>query len=173
MIKLYINTWGNYNENGADGGEWVALPMDADELNEKLDSIAERLRDDDAEFFINDVDNETDINLRINENDDIFKINEFAEKLETLNKWEYETLCAIADYFGFDWEDIDNIDEYNLYTDINDECDLGYYWAVESGCYNLEKMGNLAYYIDYEKFGRDIAIESNGGFTPWGFIERM
>ena len=35
MLNIFINTWKNYNENGADGGEWVTLPMKADELEEK------------------------------------------------------------------------------------------------------------------------------------------
>ena len=34
MLKIYVNTWGNYNENGAEGGEWITLPMDSDELEE-------------------------------------------------------------------------------------------------------------------------------------------
>jgi hypothetical protein len=59
-----------------------------------------------------------------------------------------------------------------LHTDIQNEYDLGYYWAVESGCYDLEKMGNLANYIDYEAFGRDINLETDGGFTSYGWIER-
>ena len=49
---------------------------------------------------------------------------------------------------------------------------MGYYWAVESGCYDLEKMGHLSNYFDYERFGRDIAMETDGGFTTHGFIER-
>ena len=36
MLNIFINTWGNYNENGADGGKWIALPMDANELEETL-----------------------------------------------------------------------------------------------------------------------------------------
>jgi hypothetical protein len=32
MLKIYLNTWKNYNENGADGGKWIELPADEDEL---------------------------------------------------------------------------------------------------------------------------------------------
>lgn len=28
MLKIYVNTWANYNENGAGGGRWITLPMD-------------------------------------------------------------------------------------------------------------------------------------------------
>ena len=39
MLNIYVNTWGNYNENGADGGEWITLPMDPAELEEVLENI--------------------------------------------------------------------------------------------------------------------------------------
>ena len=54
MLNIFVNTWGNYNENGADGGEWITLPMDPDELENKLQTIADAMHDNDPEFFIND-----------------------------------------------------------------------------------------------------------------------
>ena len=57
-------------------------------------------------------------------------------------------------------------------TDFETDYDLGYYWAVESGCYDLSNMGHLANYFDYESFGRDIRFETDGGFTSYGWIER-
>ena len=171
MLSIYINTWGNYNENGADGGEWVRLPRDEDELQNKLDEIANAMGDSDPEFFINDVDNSSGIDFNIGENDDIFELNEKLQAVADLDKWESEIYAAACEYFGAEYVDIDNIDEYNLYTDIRDEYDLGYYWAEESGCYRLE--GPLANYFDYEAFGRDIALEADGGFTSYGFIEKI
>ena len=41
---------------------------------------------------------------------------------------------------------------------INDESDLGYYYAHEAGIYSENDLGPLANYIDYERYGRDIAI---------------
>ena len=54
MLNIYVNTWGNYNEHGADGGEWLTLPMDADELADALARIAERMGDEDPEWAIHD-----------------------------------------------------------------------------------------------------------------------
>lgn len=34
-IRIFLNTWKNYNENGADGGFWIDLPCDIDEALEK------------------------------------------------------------------------------------------------------------------------------------------
>lgn len=174
MLNIFINTWGNYNENGADGGEWVTLPMDDDELAKKLDSIAENMGDNDPEFCIHDYEWTGEWEGReISEYDNIEELNAYCQQLDDLSEWEQKVYCAAVEYWGGKYVDIDDLDNYNLYTDINDNYDLGYYWAVESGCYDLEKMGHLANYFDYESFGRDIAIETDGGFTSYGFIEKI
>lgn len=173
MLNIFVNTWGNYNENGADGGEWLSLPMSEEELNENLKRIAEQMGDNDPEWAIHDYEWLTEWEgFEISELDNIHELNEFIQKLYDLNGWEQETYCAAVEYWGKNYVDIDDLDDYNLYTDIKDNYDLGYYWAVESGCYDLSKMGHLANYFDYESFGRDIAIETDGGFTTYGFIER-
>lgn len=173
MLNLFINTWGNYNENGADGGEWVTLPMDDDELEETLEKIADNMGDHDPEFFINDYEWVCDWDgFEIGEYDNIDEINTFCQSLSELDEYQSKVYAAAVEYYGREYVEIDELDEYNLYTDITDNYDLGYYWAVESGCYDLDKMGNLGRYIDYEGFGRDIALETDGGFTSYGFIER-
>jgi antirestriction protein len=173
MLNIFVNTWGNYNENGADGGEWVTLPMDADELQEKLESIAENMGDMDPEFAIHDYEWTCEWEGdEISEYDNIEELNEYCQRLSELNEYESKVYAAAVEYFGKEYVEIDEIDEYNLYTDITDNYDLGYYWAVESGCYNTDELGTLGRYIDYEGFGRDIALEADGGFTSYGFIER-
>ena len=174
MLNIYLNTWGNYNENGADGGEWITLPMDADELAEVMDRIADAMGDHDPEWFVNDYEWTCEWDGReISEYENIENLNEYCERLADLNEWEQTIYAAAVEYWGEKYVDIDDLDDYNLYTDVKDEYDLGYYWAVESGCYDLDKMGHLANYFDYSGFGRDIAIEANGGFTSYGFIEKM
>lgn len=173
MLNIFVNTWGNYNENGADGGEWLSLPMSEEELNENLKRIAEQMGENDPEWAIHDYEWLTEWEgYEISEHDNIHELNEFIARLDDLNEWEQKTYCAAVEYYGKDYVDIDDLDNYNLYTDINGNYDLGYYWAVESGCYDLSSMGHLANYFDYEGFGRDIAIEADGGFTTHGFIER-
>ena len=172
MLNIFINTWGNYNENGADFGEWVNLPMDADELEEKLNEIAARMGDNDPEFCIHDFEWTGEIEGReIGENENIIELNEYVQALDDLSEWEQKVYAAAVEYWGAQYVELDELDEYNLISDIQDEYDLGYYWAVESGCYDIK--GPLANYFDYEAFGRDIDIETEGGFTKYGFIERM
>ena len=53
---------------------------------------------------------------------------------------------------------------------INDESDLGYYYAHEAGIYSEKDLGPLANYIDYERYGRDIAMDEQGRFTDEGYV---
>ena len=173
MLNVFINTWGNYNENGADGGEWITLPMDEDELTETLEKIAAAMGDEDPEYCIHDYEWTTDISFReIGEMESIEKLNEELQGLGELDQWDQKTFCAMVEYWGYKYVSPEDVNEYCLHEDIKDEYDLGYYWAVESGCYDLDKMGHLANYFDYEAFGRDINLETDGGFTSLGWIER-
>lgn len=172
MLNIYVNTWGNYNENGADGGEWITLPMDADDLQKELEKIAAAMGDRDPEFAVHDYEWTCEWEGReISEYENIEDLNEYAQKLDGLSEWEQKVYAAAVEYWGAQYVDPDDLDDYILYTDITDNYDLGYYWAVDSGCYNTDELGTLGRYIDYEAFGRDIAIEADGGFTSYGFIE--
>jgi antirestriction protein len=173
MLKIFVNTWGNYNTNGADGGRWLDLPMDQDELDETLEEIAAAMGDNDPEWAIHDYEWGDDFDGgKISEYDNIEELNEYAQRLADLSEWELKTYAAAVEVWGDRYVDLDELDEYNLYTDIETDYDLGYCWAHESGCYDLDKMGSLANYIDYEAFGRDIRLESDGGFTSYGWIEK-
>lgn len=63
MLNIFVNTWGNYNENGADGGEWITLPMDPKELEEVLENIAEAMGDEDPEWAIHNFEWTTEIEI--------------------------------------------------------------------------------------------------------------
>ena len=172
MLNIFVNTWGNYNVNGADGGEWITLPMDAGDLQKELEKIAAAMGDRDPEFAVHDYEWTCEWEGReISEYDNIEELNEYAQKLDELSEWEQKVYAAAVEYWGAEYVNPDDLDDYILYTDITDNYDLGYYWAVDSGCYNTDELGTLGRYIDYEAFGRDIAIEADGGFTSYGFIE--
>lgn len=172
-IKGYITNLGKYNE-GALIGKWVTFPIDEDELNEVYKEIGICYYNEDEEYIntgyeeIFFTDWETDFSNDFGEYESIDKINEIAESLA---EWEEDTFNAACEIWSVNEVINNSPDDYNLYTDINDDYDLGYYWAVDSGCYDLSSMGHLANYFDYESFGRDIRFESNGGFTRCGWIE--
>lgn len=171
MLNIYVNTWGNYNENGADGGEWITLPCE--DLNGALDKIAYEMGDIDPEFFINDYEWTTEMNIReIGEMENIEELNEEISALADLDINQQEIFCAAVEHWGYEYVDIASIDDYVLYVDINSDYELGYYLVNDAGVYDLGHMGTLANYIDYEAFGRDVRFETDGGFTSLGWIER-
>ena len=169
MLKIYVTNLGKYNE-GELKGAWITLPVSEEELQEILINevgITEQYE----EYAIHDF--ECDF-MEISEYSSISELNELAELLEGLEEDEEKTLKAIIEwgYYGEDIKEaIENIDNFNLYEDIQTDYDLGYYYINEAGIYDLEAMGNLANYIDYEAFGRDIHLGNNSFYSEYGYIE--
>lgn len=162
-INGYITNLGKYNE-GILQGEWITFPIDEEELEEALERIG--INEEYEETFFTDW--ESEIELDLGEYESIEAVNELAERLED---WDEDTLAAATEIWGLKYIDLDSPEDYTLYSDINNEYDLGYYWIEESGCYDTSALGNLSNYIDYEGFGRDVNLETNGGFTSYGYIE--
>lgn len=163
-IKGYVTNLGRYNE-GVLMGEWITFPVDENELKEVLKRIGIGGRYE--EYFFTDYD--TPISIDLGEFMSVQELNTIAEKLE---QWgERHFLAAV---------ELDNINEvleadpsdYLLLTEVNDDKELGYHYAVE--CYNIENMDSfITNYFDYEKFGRDIRLNSRGTFSKYGWIERV
>ena len=133
-LKIFVNTWGNYNKNGADGGEWLTLPMDAEELEEKLDEIADRMGDTSPEWFVNDY--ATGIyNFTISEYDarDIYELNALAADLDALSDDDFQKCAAILEVISRDiYKARDCMKDYHFFPDTTleelaqeyiDDCD--------------------------------------------------
>lgn len=156
LISVFLNTWKNYNENGADGGFWVELPCNLDEVLERLaESTGEDV--DEMEVFINDF--ETEINgLDISENTNISDLNETAEELESLDEYDLEKLEAILESDGGSLENaLENIDDYTFYANMSLE-DVAY--EIVDECYDLPEIAQR--YFDYAAFARDLGFD---GYT--------
>ena len=169
MLRVFLTNLGKYND-GELVGEWLELPA----TEEDLQAAFRRIGIDGVEYeeyFFSDW--ETDIEgLRPKEYMNLEKLNEWAAKYEDLQDWEKETVQAIMELEGYDLEEaIEARDQYLLYPDIHTNEDLGYYWLFESGVHDIPD--NLALYIDCERFGRDVALEADGGFTSKGLLERI
>ena len=163
-VKAYITNLDKYNE-GVLMGEWVTFPIDEDELKEVLKRIGIGGRYE--EYFFTDYD--TPLSKYLCEFMSVQELNEIAEKLD---KWDEKTFLAAVE--------LDNINEvleadpsdYLLLTEVNDDEELGYYYAVE--CYNMEGIDSwITNYFDYEKFGRDIRLNGYGTFSKYGWIQRI
>lgn len=157
MISVYLNTWGNYNENGADGGFWVDLPCNLSGTLEQLaESTGERLED--MEVFVNDYD--TDLNgVEISEDSNLSELNELAEQLAELDESDIEKLGAILEADGGTLENaLKNLDSYTYYSGMT-LLDVAYELVEE--CYsNLPEIALR--YFDYEAFARDLGFN---GYT--------
>jgi len=170
-IKGFITNLGKYNE-GKLIGKWITFPIDEDELNDVLKEIGCAYEDEDGnmqnpeyeEYFFTDW--ECDVDLDLGEYINIENVNELAE---SINDIDDDLAEAIIELDGIDG--LANADHYMFLPEVNSDYDLGYYWIEESGCYDLDKLGNLRNYIDYEKFGRDCRLDTCGQFTSHGYIE--
>ena len=186
MLNVYIANLGKYNE-GELVGKWLELPATENDIYKLFAEIKLGYFDEDGEYHhgyeeglsyyeeyaIHDY--ETDIEgLKIREYEDIFALNDLIEQYENLAEYDKEKVNAAIEAFGYSLEKaIEKVDNFEFYADIKDEYDLGYYWAVESGCYTIDEKNPLSRYIDYEAFGRDIRIENGGCFVSGGYVEEL
>ena len=65
-----------------------------------------------------------------------------------------------------------NTESFYFLPEVENDYDLGYEYAVNSGMFTteLQSIGTLANYIDYESYGRDIRLTDGGIHTANGYI---
>ena len=165
MLNIFVNTWGNYNENGADGGEWITLPMDNEELEQTLERIAEQMGDNDPEWFVNDYEWTTECGdlCEVGEHSNIFNLNEQMQEFDTLDMWEQEEVCAAVEAFGYTFAEAMDKQQRGCFTFYKgyDLSDLAYHLVEE--CYFTDDMPDIfRVYFDYEAFARDLGFD---GYT--------
>ena len=180
-LQAFVTNLGKYNE-GELVGEWVSFPVTPEEMRAVLDRIGIGHPDDFGvpyeEVFITDYDTDLyGVSGELGEYENLDKLNYLASRLEELSPDELEKYKAILESADVPESGIDglinltfNLDRYDIYPDISDEEDLGRYYVEESGIYDTKAMGALANYIDYEAFGRDVALDEGGHFTDHGYI---
>ena len=177
-FEAFITNLGKYNE-GELVGEWVKFPTSAEELQKVFDRIGIGSKDEFGnsyeEWFISDYDCYVEgLYSKLGEYSNLNELNYLAAKLEELNDYGFERFQAamqISDYTGSIQELInltDNLDKYDVYPDINDHDDLGRYYIEELDAMSVPE--HLKDYIDYEAYGRDIALNEAGQFTDYGYV---
>ena len=146
-IKVYMNTWGNYNEYGADveqiNGGWMSI--------EQAKEFLERHKDE--EPFINDTDNVPG-DLDIDEYTNPWQAIEMLDYIENCDN--KDALIAIIESTGNDFEEDKRIYEdgdYTFFAGVDNDADLGkaYFNMVGgvSGISNPENYINRQYVEDY------------------------
>lgn len=162
MLNVFMNTWGNYNENGADNGEWITLPMEEEELEAKLAEIAEKMKDSDPEWFINDYEwtTEEHIDSSIDENENILELNELIQRMDELDDYQAKALFAILEVHtsdlleALDIVECDNFEFYEGY-DLEEVAE-----EIVKDCYFTKDTPEIfERYFDYEAFARDLRYD--------------
>ena len=177
-FAAFITNLGKYNE-GELVGEWVKFPTTAEELKEVFKRIGIGQKDDFGqpyeEWFITDYDCYVDgLYSKLGEYEKLDELNYLASKLDEMSESEYAQFQAgmeMGDHCGSLQEIInltENLDCYEVYPDIHDYDDLGRYYIEELDVMQVPE--HLQNYIDYEAYGRDVALEENGTFTDQGYV---
>ena len=177
-FAAFITNLGKYNE-GELVGEWVKFPTTAEELKEVFKRIGIGQRDDFGqpyeEWFITDYDCYVDgLYSKLGEYENLDELNYLASKLDEMSESEYAQFQAgmeMGDHCGSLQEIInltENLDCYEVYPHIADYDDLGRYYIDELEVMQIPE--HLQNYIDYEAYGRDVAMDENGSFTDQGYV---
>ena len=177
-FAAFITNLGKYNE-GELVGEWVKFPTTAEELKEVFKRIGIGQKDDFGqpyeEWFITDYDCYVDgLYSKLGEYENLDELNYLASKLDEMSESEYAQFQAgmeMGDHCGSLQEIInltENLDCYEVYPDIHDYDDLGRYYIEELDVMQVPE--HLQNYIDYEAYGRDVAMDENGTFTDQGYV---
>ena len=177
-FAAFITNLGKYNE-GELVGEWVKFPTTAEELKEVFKRIGIGQRDDFGqpyeEWFITDYDCYVDgLYSKLGEYENLDELNYLASKLDEMSASEYAQFQAgmeMGDHCGSLQEIInltENLDCYEIYPNIEDYDDLGRYYIEELDAMQVSE--HLQNYIDYEAYGRDVAMDENGSFTDQGYV---
>ena len=177
-FAAFITNLGKYNE-GELVGEWVKFPTTAEEMKEVFKRIGIGQKDDFGnpyeEWFITDYDCYVDgLYDKLGEYENLDELNYLASKLDEMSESEYAQFQAgmeMGDHCGSLQEIInltENLDCYEIYPDIEDYDDLGRYYIDELEVMQIPE--HLQNYIDYEAYGRDVAMDENGSFTDQGYV---
>ena len=177
-FAAFITNLGKYNE-GELVGEWVKFPTTAEEMKEVFRRIGIGQKDEFGqpyeEWFITDYDCYVDgLYDKLGEYESLDELNYLASKLEEMRDYEYAQFRAgmeMGDHCGSLQEIInltENLDCYEVYPNIEDYDDLGRYYIEELDVMQVPE--HLRNYIDYEAYGRDVALEEGGTFTDQGYV---
>lgn len=170
LFEAYITNLGKYNE-GELVGETLKFPTSPQEVQALLKHIGvDGIRYE--EFFITSFDGDVlGLYDYLGEYENLDELNHLACLLSELGQGELEKFEAVL-HTGAHTSSVadiinltQNLDCFEFYPDIENEEDLGRYWAED-----LPIPAELKDYFDYEAYGRDISINEGGHMAPGGYV---
>lgn len=159
MLKIFVNTWGNYNENGADGGEWITLPITPEELSETLDRIAERMGDNDPEWAIHDYEWEAVELFEVGENDSIARVNDLLNDCASLDEWKLQEVAAAVEAWGYTLEEAIKRQQGGRFIFYAGQTLEDVAEELVAEMTPKDAPDFLTRYFDYEAFSRDLRFD--------------
>ena len=180
-FEAFVTNLGKYNE-GELVGEWVKFPTTEEEMKKVFERIGIGSTDEFGhvyeEWFITDYECPVHgVYDMLGEYESLDKLNYLASRIDEMDKHDQEKFVAIMEAGCDEVGSIDdlinltyNLDCYDFIPSVTDEEDLGRYYIEDAGIYDTKSMGSLVNYIDYERFGRDVAMDEGGRFTDEGYI---
>ena len=182
IFRAYLTNLGAYNE-GELIGKWIDFPIQNDSLtlDESVKKILTEIGVDGKqyeEYFITDYDSEIDgLAGCFGEYENIFLLNYLANKILEMDcsTEQFEAILELGESTGSVMDLINlvcNTESFYFLPEVENDYDLGYEYAVNSGMFTteLQSIGTLANYIDYESYGRDIRLTDGGIHTINGYI---
>ena len=170
LFEAYITNLGKYNE-GELVGETLEFPTSPQEVQTLLKHIGvDGIRYE--EFFITSFDGDVlGLYDYLGEYENLDELNHLACLLSELDQGELEKFEAVL-HTGAHTSSVadiinltQNLDCFEFYPDIENEEDLGRYWAED-----LPIPEELKDYFDYKAYGRDISINEGGHMAPGGYV---
>lgn len=174
-FEAFITNLGEYVE-GRFNGKWVGFPLTAEEMQDVLEAIDIGKKGDGVvyeEYFVTDFEDNVgaqSIGNIAGEYPSLNELNYLAKQIDELDEGELSVFMAVMEVDSFSSiKDLinltNNLDNYILLSDIEDEYDLG-----KAVAENYEIPDGLENYIDYEGLGRDARLNDTGGFTTYGYL---
>lgn len=169
-IEVVIGSWRAYNEvnERALGSNWLNL-----EDFETLEDLIEELKNEGftdeelEETFVQDIDSDI-----VFEDCDYISVERLREIWETLNSVsDNDLVIALSEIFTLE-ELIDTIESGEIDNYYLSDCETASDYAEEmaNACYNVDKMGELQYYIDYQARGETMEINGDIYETSKGVV---
>ena len=147
-MEVFMNTWANYNEYGADGVLTPTGWMSIDDAIEYCEEYAE------YEPFINDTDN---VPFDVSEYSNASSVLQDLKELQDSNVDE-DVVEAIVEAGGYDVKEAVEIaerGEYYFYPDVHDYSDLAYAVIDEIGSLGDALGDRVTNYIDEDQMRRE------------------
>ena len=173
IISGYLSNLGKYAE-GRPAGEWVGFPTTAERMKEAFARIGLDFKTYEEWHFTEFQSSVPRLAEHLPEHAHLDELNYLSALLSAMDGGEREKFAAAAQHgeYAGNLQDLinlaQNLDCYELVSDVLDEGDYGHYLIDELETIKLPEEAKP--YFDYEGYGGDTIINQGGELTRFGYI---